>query len=58
MKEFERTVSINGERYKIYSLQMLSELYPEVEKLPFSIRVLTENVLRNFDGKIVTQDHP
>jgi len=57
MKEFERTVSINGERYKIYSLQMLSELYPEVEKLPFSIRVLTENVLRNFDGKIVTQDH-
>ena len=28
-----------------------------IHRLPFSIRILLENVLRNFDGFSVTEDH-
>ncbi|MFQ5980441.1 MAG: aconitate hydratase AcnA [Candidatus Heimdallarchaeota archaeon] len=42
----------------IYSLKTLDEQgLLELSKLPFSIRVLLENVLRNFDGYLVTTDH-
>lgn len=48
-----------GDRnYKIYSLAKLESRYGlSVSKLPFSIRILLENVLRNFDGKTVTEQH-
>ncbi|MCH7875372.1 MAG: aconitate hydratase AcnA [Gemmatimonadetes bacterium] len=29
----------------------------ELDRLPFSIRVLLENLLRNVDGEIITEDH-
>ncbi|MHA2233620.1 MAG: aconitase family protein, partial [Candidatus Hodarchaeales archaeon] len=42
----------------IYGLKTLEEQgILELSKLPFSIRVLLENVLRNFDGYLVTTDH-
>ncbi len=44
--------------YKIYSLSSLESRYGiSVSKLPFSIRILLENVLRNLNGETVTQDH-
>ena len=48
-----------GDRsYRIYSLAKLeSEYGVSVSRLPFSIRILLENVLRNFDGEIVTERH-
>ena len=48
-----------GDRsYRIYSLAKLeSEYGVSVSRLPFSIRILLENVLRNFDGEIVTEWH-
>ncbi len=33
----------------------LDNLGIDVDKIPFSIRVLLENVLRNYDGKIITE---
>ena len=39
-----------------YSLKALKELGLEVEKLPYSIRILLENNIRNFDGLAVTED--
>jgi len=42
----------------IYRLGKLAELgLADVDKLPFSIRVLLENLLRNCDGYLVTEDH-
>ena len=29
---------------------------PHLDRLPFSIRILLENVLRNQDGKLITQE--
>ena len=44
--------------YKVYSLSKLeSEYGVSVSKLPFSIRILLENVLRNLDGNTVTERH-
>ena len=42
-------------KYTIHRLDSLSK-YGKIEKLPFSIRVLLENLLRNIDKKTVTED--
>ena len=39
-----------------YSLKALKELGLAVENLPYSIRILLENNIRNFDGLAVTED--
>lgn len=43
--------------HKIASLKQLQEKGSRIEKLPFSIRILLENVLRNHDGFAVTDEH-
>ena len=39
------------------SLEKLSIEFPKIEKLPFSIKILLENALRNYDGFLVDDDH-
>lgn len=42
----------------IHSLSRLEEeSLATISKLPFSLRILLENLLRNYDGKSVTADH-
>lgn len=41
----------------IASLRKLQQQGKPVEKLPFSIRILLENVLRNHDGFAITDEH-
>ena len=51
-------LAVGDKTYSIYSLAKLESRYGvSVSKLPFSIRILLENVLRNFDGKTVTEQH-
>ena len=51
-------LGVGDRSYRIYSLAKLETEYGiSVSKLPFSIRILLENVLRNFDGEIVTEQH-
>ncbi|ABO46150.1 aconitate hydratase 1 [Francisella tularensis subsp. tularensis WY96-3418] len=46
-----------GKKYSLYSLKKLSqELGKDVTRLPYSIRVLLENQLRNIDGYKVKED--
>ncbi|RXJ44340.1 aconitate hydratase [Gelidibacter gilvus] len=40
-----------------YSLSVLEEQGYEISKLPFSIRILLENALRNYDGFTVTEEN-
>src|SRR5437016_13293959 len=43
---------------KLYSLPMLGKaLNVKLERLPVSIRIVLESVLRNCDGKKVTEEH-
>ncbi len=43
--------------HKYYSLKDLSAKRPEVQNLPYSIRILLENAIRNYDAFAVTEDH-
>ncbi|MEQ9302134.1 MAG: aconitate hydratase AcnA [Cyclobacteriaceae bacterium] len=42
---------------KYFSLFELSQKEEVVKKLPYSIRILLENVIRNYDGFAVTEEH-
>jgi len=44
----------DGKRYKYYDISGLTK---NIEKLPFSIRVLLENAIRKFDDYIVKKEH-
>ncbi len=47
------TLEVGGERYEIYRLSAV----PGADKLPYSLKVLTENLLRTEDGANVTKAH-
>ncbi|MCK0123776.1 aconitate hydratase AcnA [Gelidibacter sp. F2691] len=53
----KKQLSVNGQTYDYYSLEALSSQGYEVHKLPFSIRILLENAVRNFDGFSVTKEN-
>ncbi|EST12148.1 aconitate hydratase AcnA [Sporolactobacillus laevolacticus] len=50
------TFSSGGKIFSYYQLDVLSE-YGEIEKLPYSIKVLLEAVLRQCDGKVIKREH-
>ena len=51
-------LTVGDRTYKIYSLAKLESRYgASISRLPFSIRILLENVLRNLDGETVTEQH-
>ncbi len=51
------TIQVGNKTVTIYRLNRLQELgIAEIARLPYSIRVLLENLLRHCDGYIVTED--
>jgi len=52
-----RTLDINGTKYDYYSLNAAKEAGIEnIDRLPFTLKILLENLLRNEDGKQVTKE--
>ena len=47
------TLKVGGDSYQIYRLDAV----PGTEKLPYSLKVLAENLLRTEDGANITKDH-
>jgi aconitate hydratase len=47
------TLKVGDKSYQIYRLDAV----PNTEKLPYSLKVLAENLLRNEDGSDITKDH-
>ncbi|PIZ04535.1 MAG: aconitate hydratase AcnA [Gammaproteobacteria bacterium CG_4_10_14_0_8_um_filter_38_16] len=45
-----QTLNINGKTYHYFSLNELAKTLPKVHQLPFSLKILLENQLRNEDG--------
>ena len=49
---------VNGKSYNFYSLQALETAnVGKVSRLPYSIKVLLESVLRQVDGRVITKEH-
>ncbi|HYW56043.1 MAG TPA: aconitate hydratase [Polaromonas sp.] len=47
----------SGKTGKFYSLPALAKEFPKIGRLPVSMRIVLESVLRNCDGKKVSADH-
>lgn len=47
----------SGKTGKFYSLPALAKQFPNIHRLPVSVRIVLESVLRNCDGKKVTAKH-
>ncbi len=47
----------SGKSGQFHSLPALAKQFPNINRLPVSIRIVLEAVLRNCDGKKVTEDH-
>ncbi|WP_281413772.1 aconitate hydratase AcnA [Ornithinibacillus massiliensis] len=53
-KKFE----LNGKSYNYYQLKALEESgLGKIDRLPFSIRVLLESLVRQYDGRVINDDH-
>lgn len=51
-----KTLSVEGKDYDYFSLKSAADKIGDVSKLPFSLKVLLENLLRYEDGRSVTVD--
>src|SRR3954452_10374141 len=54
LKSFQPSAGKTGQ---YYSLPALAQTFPNVKRLPVSIRIVLESVLRNVDGKKVSEEH-
>jgi aconitate hydratase len=49
-------ITVDGQTYRIYRLAALGAAGIDVARLPFSLKILLENLLRNEDGTTVSAD--
>ena len=50
-------IKLKNKTYRYIDLRKLSLKYPQIKKLPYSIKILLENVLRNYDNFSTTIKH-
>ena len=56
-KEFVKKIEANGRNYRIADITLLEKKgIADIKRLPFSIRILVENLLRKLDGRTVTKE--
>lgn len=55
--QIRKSLTIKNDTFNYYSLPELQKQGHAVDKLPFSIRILLENALRNFDDFAVTKEN-
>ena len=52
-----KSFELNGKKYNYYDLKAIEEAnLGKVDRLPFSIRVLLESVIRQYDGKVIKKN--
>ena len=56
-KNLKSFKTASGKSGKFYSLPALAKQFPNITRLPISLRIVLESVLRNCDGKRVTAQH-
>jgi aconitate hydratase len=54
--DIKSILNISGKDYTYFSIKKLNKKNPEIKKLPKSLKILLENILRHEDGKKVTKD--
>ncbi|MEE4242293.1 MAG: aconitase family protein, partial [Desulfopila sp.] len=55
--DYRKSLDINGTTYDYYDITLLQKNgVANIDRLPFSIRILVENLLRKLDGRIVKEE--
>jgi len=52
-----RTLTVDGKSYEYFSLEAAAKTLGDISRLPFSLKVLLENLLRFEDSRSVTVEH-
>jgi aconitate hydratase len=52
-----RTLRVSGTTYRIHPLAAVAKAPASLDRLPFSLRVLLENLVRHEDGRVVRREH-
>jgi aconitate hydratase len=53
---FKKTIEVNGQAVTYYDIQKFArDGIADIARLPYSIRILVENLLRKFDGRVVKE---
>jgi aconitate hydratase len=56
--EYTRIITVNGNDYTIFDIHRLEEKgIANIQRLPFSIKILVENLLRKLDGILVREEN-
>lgn len=54
----KKTINIDGRDYSYYDINTLDEIgLGDMSRLPYSLKILLENTLRNYDERLVTMEH-
>lgn len=57
IEEFRRQINHKGRVYNVFDINILEKKgIADIARLPFAIKILVENLLRNLDGRIVRED--
>ncbi|NBV05978.1 MAG: aconitate hydratase AcnA [Proteobacteria bacterium] len=52
------SLKLSNKEYKFFSLQdAAAKIGKDISKLPYSLKILLENLIRNFDGNVINQHH-
>jgi aconitate hydratase len=51
------TMEVDGKSYQYFDLSKLKEEGYDIDRMPYSLKILLENLIRKMDGKIVTEEH-
>lgn len=55
--DYRKTISVQGQDYHFYDINALEEKgIASIAKLPYTIKILVENLLRKMDGLVVTEE--
>ncbi len=57
IKNYQNTLKTKESASQYMDIKKMAEDFPQIQKLPFSIRILLENALRNHDDFLVNDDH-
>ena len=56
-EDFTGTIEVKGRSYRYFDILRLAATgIADIQRLPFSIRILTENLLRKMDGRVVREE--
>lgn len=56
-QDVKEKIRMGKKTYEIYKLEKLKEYGYDIDSLPYSLRIILENLLRRYDGNIVKKEH-